>query len=306
MKFYLIFAPLLLTLHGSSLAADLRIEAMQLSPVDPTRQSYNLQELRELRVFARSAADFKHAQIFWQQRVDGRWLAAQALPFSDPRWSDSDPHLSSDGITLTFVSNRPVQGEQPLGQLDIYESTWSNGQWSTPQRLSESLQSRAFELGPERYAEQLYFGSYRKGGSGKLAIYQSERRASGEYSPPVALPAPINSGPSNGDFTLTPDGRYALWWSDRESGSANAAADGDIFLAARVGTGFGPAIRLPAPVNSTSFEFTPSVSSDGQWLMFASTRPGEHAAGLSQLYRVSWPDLLSKLGAQIEAHGAHR
>ncbi|MFC7420178.1 hypothetical protein ACFQNF_09805 [Iodobacter arcticus] len=259
------------------------------------------QTLGELRIFARSAAGFKQSQVFWQRRLDGQWLAAEALPFSDPRWRDSDPHLSRDGKTLTFVSDRPVTGDQPLGQLDIFESKWAMGQWSPPQRLSEAVQSRAYELGPERYADELYFASYRKGGPGKLSVYLSERLASGEHSPALALPAPINIGPSNSDFTLSPDGRYALWWSDRQEESTKLANEGDLFIAERLGAGFGPAIRLPAPINTVSFEFTPSVSSDGRWLMFASTRPGPHSAGLSQLYRVSWPDLLSKLAPQIES-----
>jgi len=296
----LLATSLLLALNTSAPAAGLQIEPVQAGPADASLQSYNLQELRELRVFARSVAGFKKSAIYWQRRVDGQWQAPQALPFSDPRWRDSDPHLSSDGKTLTFLSDRPIEGEKALGQLDIHESRWTDGQWSAPQRLAEAVQSPAYELGPERYGERLYFASYRKGGPGELAIYQSDRAAGGEHAAPLALPAPINVGPSNSDFTLSPDGRYALWWSDRSE--TKARQDGDLFLAERVGTGFGPAIRLPAPINSPAFEFTPSVSSDGQWLVFASTRPGDHAAGLSQFYRVSWPALLAELGPQAEAH----
>lgn len=296
----LLATSLLLALSASAHAAELLVEPVQVGPADPSLQSYNLQEQRELRVFARSAAGFKRSQIFWQRRVDGQWQAPQTLPFADPRWRDSDSHLSGDGTTLTFISDRPLEGEKPLGQLDLYESRWTDGQWSAPQRLAEAVQSLGYELGPERYGKRLYFGSYRKGGPGELAIYQSDRLGGGEHSAPVALPAPINVGPSNSDFTLSPDGRYALWWSDRSE--TKARQDGDLFLAERVGAGFGPAIRLPAPVNSPGFEFTPSISSDGQWLIFASTRPGDHAAGLSQLYRVSWPALLAELGSQAEAH----
>jgi hypothetical protein len=295
----LLTTSLLLALSASAHAAELLVEPVQAGPADLSLQSYNLQEQRERRVLARSAAGFKRSQIVWQRRVNGEWLAPQAMPFSDPRWRDSDPHLSGDGKTLTFVSDRPLEGEKALGQLDIHESRWTDGQWSAPQRLAEAVQSPGYELGPERYGERLYFGSDRPGGPGQLAVYQSERLADGTYSAPVALQAPINVGLSNSDFTLSPDGRYALWWSDRSE--TKAKQDGDLFLAERIGAGFGPAIRLPAPINSPSFEFTPSVSSDGQWLIFASTRPGQHAAGLSQLYRVSWPALLAELGSRAEA-----
>lgn len=291
-----------------SLPVALAQAALQLETVtlggehDPGQQSYNLQEQGELRVFARSAAGFKRAKIFWQRRVNGAWQAAQALPFADPRWRDSDPHLSGDGKTLTFISDRPAAGDdKPLGQLDLFESRWAEGSWSAPQRLAEAVQSPGYELGPERYGERLYFASYRKGGPGELAVYRSERGADGGYSTPVALPAPINVGPSNSDFTLSSDGRYALWWSDRDEGGG-ARQDGDLFLAERVGAGFGPAIRLPAPINGPGFEFTPSVTSDGQWLIFASTRPGGQTVGLSRLYRVSWPALLAELGPRAQAH----
>jgi hypothetical protein len=295
-----ILGALLLSLCGLVQADGLQVEALPLGEKDPALQSYNLQELHELRVFARSAADFKQAKIYWQRKVDGQWQVPEAMPFSDARWSDSDPHLSADGKTLTFVSNRPAQGEQALEQLDLYESSWIEGDWSAPQRLSESLQSKAYELGPERFGEQLYFGSYRRGGPGLLAIYHSEKLADGSYSQAQALPAPVNVGPSNGDFTLSPDGRFVLWWSDRNAGDNKQ--DADLYIARRSGDDFGPAVRLPAPINGPGFEFTPSVSSDGLWLMFASIpAKGATDAGLSQLYRVSWPALLNTLSSQINA-----
>jgi hypothetical protein len=269
------------------------VEPVDLGELVLGEQRYNLQEQGLLRVFARSAAGFKRSRLYLQRRGDdGRWTSPEALPFSDPRWRDSDPHLSADGRTLTFVSDRPASGETPLPQMDLYESRWVDGRWSAPQRLAEAWQSPAYELGPERYGEQLYLASARPGGPGKLAIY----RVGAAAAPPQALPAPVNVGANNSDFTLSPDGRYALWWSDRDGASGGA---GELYLAERVGQGFGPALRLPAPINGPDFEFTPSVSADGQWLYFASTRGGRD--GLSGIYRVSWPALLQSLGAAAQA-----
>ena len=284
---------------ASANAGPLVVERMVLGPANASQQHYNAQEQGDLRVFARSAADFEKAQIYWQRRVNGHWGQPEILSFSEARWRDSDPHLSSDGKTLTFISDRPTQGDQPIGQLDIFETIFSDTGWSSPRRLSESVQSTRFELGPERYGNRLYFGSYRQASANALTIYVADRLASGEHTEPSPLPTPINVGKANGDFTLSPDGRYALWWSNRDKIATNGS--GDIFIAERVGAEFGAAIRLPEPINGPGFEFTPSVSSDGQWLLFASTRPGMHDAGLSQVYRVSWPDLLQELGPQIEA-----
>lgn len=284
----------LLLLQVQAQAGELLIERVDLGEQAPGEQSYNLQEQRGLlRVFARSAAGFKRSRLVVQRRGDDkRWASPEVLPFSDPRWRDSDPHLSADGHTLSFISDRPARGDTPLTQMDLYESRWVDGRWTAPQRLPEAWQSPAYELGPERYGEQLFLASTRTGGPGKLSIY----RADAADALPQALPAPVNVGSNNSDFTLSPDGRYALWWSDRDGPSAGG---GDLYLAERVGQGFGPALRLPAPINGPDFEFTPSVSADGQWLYFASTR-GDRG-GLSQVYRVSWPALLQGLGAAAQA-----
>ncbi|MBV8036494.1 MAG: PD40 domain-containing protein [Pelomonas sp.] len=273
-------------------AAGLAVERLDLGE-GPGEQAYNLQEQGDLRVFARSAAHFKQARIYVQRRVDGQWQRVQALPFGDPRWRDSDPHLSADGRVLTFVSSRPAADGREHADLDLYESRWLDGHWGPPRRLPEAWQSPGHELGPERYGETVYLASSRPGGPGALSVY---RVRDGDATP-QPLPAPINDGGQNSDFTLSPDGRYALWWSDRAGAEGGG---GDLYLAERLGEGYGPALRLPAPVNGPGFEFTPSVSADGRWLYFASTR-GD-AQGLSHVYRVSWPGLLEQLGPAATAH----
>ncbi len=276
-------------------AGDLQVERLDLGDTVPGVQAYNLQETRELRVFALSQAGFKRSRIVVQRRQGGQWAQPETLPFADPRWRDSDPHLSADGMLLTFVSDRPEQGDAPLGQLDLFESRFEGGRWGAPRRLAEALQSPGYELGPERHGEHLYFASYRSGGPGKLSVYSG--RPGGVNEAPQPLPAPVNLGDHNSDFSLSPDGRYAIWWSNRD---APGGKGGDLYLTERVGAGFGPALRLPEPVNGPAFEFTPSVSADGRWLYFASTR--DDAAGLSHMYRVSWPSVIAALGTHAEAH----
>lgn len=300
---------LLTALQGLSLAVgatpetapkSLVVEPVDLPGAEPGVQTYNLQEAANLRVFARSAAGFKQSKIYWQRReAGGRWGPAQPMPFSDPRWRDSDPHLSGDGRTVTFVSSRPDPDATARGDdLDLFETTLSEpdtGTWTPPRRLAGGWQSPGQELGPERYGKRLYFASTRAGGPGKLSVYQA---GEDETATPVALASPINEGPANSDFTLSPDGRFALWWSSR-AGSEGGA---DLYLSERVGERFGPALRLPAPINGPGFEFTPSISADGRWLLFASTRtaPGL-TTGLSQMYRVSWPAVLESLGPEASA-----
>jgi hypothetical protein len=277
---------------GQGYAAELAVERVDLGE-GPGQQVYNLQELADVRVFARSAARFEQAQVVVQRRVAGHWQPAPGLPATDPRWRDSDPHLSDQGRRLTFISNRPGPDGRPRADLDLFESHWQDGRWSEPQRLPEAWQSPGQELGPERYGETLYFAASRPGGQGRLALYKVAT-AGGALQ---RLPPPLNDSAQNSDFTLSPDGRHALWWSDRAGPDGGGA---DLYVAERVGEGFGPALRLPAPVNGPGLEFTPSISSDGQWLYFASTRDDAH--GLSHVYRVAWPALLAQLGEAASAH----
>ncbi|MFN3304558.1 MAG: hypothetical protein ACK44A_12645 [Roseateles sp.] len=273
-------------------AAGLAVERMDLG-AGPGEQVYNLQEQGDVRVFARSAAGFREARVFMQRHAGGVWQPPEPLPFTDARWRDSDPHLSADGRVLTFIASRPLPDGTVPAPPDLYESRWQDGRWSEPRRLPERWQSPAYELGPERHGDTVYFASGRAQGPGRLSVY----RASAPEAAPEPLPPPVNASPQNSDFTLTPDGRFALWWSDR---AGPEGGGGDLYLAERLGEGFGPAIRLPAPVNGPGFEFTPSISADGRWLYFASTR--DDARGLSQVYRVSWPALLAALGPAATAH----
>lgn len=285
-----------LALSGSARAeAGLQPERLDLGDTGPGRQAYNFQEAGDWRVWALSGPAFAGARVMLQRRdPTGRWGPPQAAPFTDPRWRDTDPHLSPDSRVLTFVSDRPMAGDAPAGDLDLFESRrGDDGSWSAPVRLAPPLQSPRYELGPERIGTTLFFGSARAGGPGPLAVWRSDGAA-----PPEQLPAPVNDATQNGDFTLSPDGRWGLWWSLR-------SGDGDLYVAERVGRAFGPALRLPVPINGPGFEFTPAISPDGQWLSFASTRgpDGRPASdGLAHVWRVRWPAVLAALGPAATAH----
>jgi Tol biopolymer transport system component len=137
------------------------------------------------------------------------------------------------------------------------------------------------ELGPELHGDTLYFNSARRSGLGGLDIYEARQTPSG-FAAPTALPAPLNSASSEGDFTLSANGRVALFWSDRPGG----LGEGDIYLSVRQGDGWSTPVNLGAPVNSAAFDFTPSLSRDGRWLYFSSTRKVDGADVRSDIYRL--------------------
>lgn len=252
------------------------------------RNDYNLSlDAHETRlVFARSQPEFKQAQIWSARREGEHWSAPQPVPFSDARYSDSDPWLTPDGKTLYFVSNRPVQGDTPRGDLDLWRVRVSDVGFGAPEHLA-AVSGVGQELGPEVHDGWLYFNSSRPGGPARLSIYRARLSGNG-FDAPQPLDAPFNAGQAQGDFTLSPDGRTALFWSIRDG-----SQDGDLFAAVRDGANWSKAVRLPSPINADGFDFTPAFSADGRTLRFASMRKpawlGEDAPvfnGQSNMYVV--------------------
>lgn len=228
--------------------------------VTTPQSEYNFSESADgkLRLFARAPKGFKDAKIMVSRRGATGWSAPEPISFSDARYTDSDPFLVADGTTLYFVSNRPVPGQPAKHDLDIWRTRLVDGVWQAPEHLPD-LSSPGEELGVELIGDTVYFNSTRKGGPGPLSIYAARVQGSG-FAAPVALPAPVNSAGQQGDFTLSPDGRIAMFWSVRDKQPPG------LYAVAREGTGWGAPKKLALP---PGFAFTPSFSHDGQTLFFA-------------------------------------
>jgi hypothetical protein len=248
------------------------------SPRNDYNPSYDRSE--RLLVFARSDADFANAKIYVAENRRGRWSEPKPIRFSDPRYSDSDPWLTPDGSTLYFASNRPTVARPDKTDLDLWRSRRDRaGIWSAPEHLGETVNGAGPELGPEYHGGTLYFSAARKSGKGGLDIYTA-RESGGAWSAPALLAGPFNTATSESDFTLSADGRRAVFW--RMIGDK-----GILHIAHRAGTGWSDPAPLPDSVNVGPFNFTPSLSRDGGTLRFASTRPRPgQAEGMADIYIV--------------------
>lgn len=236
------------------------------------RNDYNLSTDagQRILVFARSAANFKDSRVWFTRRGSHGWGEAAEATFSDPRYRDSDPWLTPDGRTMYFVSNRPVSGETPNTSLDVWRVALNDSGFGVPEHLN-ALASEGEDLGPELHDGWLFFNSSRKGGPAKMSIYRARVKGHG-FDAPQALTAPFNDGAVQGDFTLSRDGRLAMFWSQRGD-----SRDVDLFATCRMRDGWSTAIRLPPPINAPGMDFTPSLTADGKELRFASMRKLAHA-----------------------------
>ncbi len=266
-------------------AAQVHEPAMLQAEVSGKLNDYNLSTSADGRTmtFARSGADFADSRILIRERRGRGWTKARPVEFSDARYRDSDPWLTPDGRTMYFVSDRPTPARRDKRDLDIWRSAKRGGRWREPEHLGELVNGKGEELGPEVHGGKLYFATARRSGLGGLDIYVAAQDGSG-FTRPELLPAPVNSPASESDFTLSGDGRTALFW--RQVGDR-----GLLHVTGRAADGsWSRPEPLPDQVNIGRFNFTPAFSRCGTRITFASTRRrAGQAEGMADIYEVSLP-----------------
>lgn len=146
----------------------------------------------------------------------------QQVLSSDPFLGPVDPISSItvpqflDSKTILFSSRRPGG----YGGFDIYQTSYLNGRWSTPQNLGPDINSAYDEvtpfLAPDR--KTLYFSSNNSSTSvGGFDIYKSVYNAQRlQWSLPYNLGLSVNSAGDDTHFKLAKDGYTAYFTSNRK------------------------------------------------------------------------------------------
>ncbi|HEX2076438.1 MAG TPA: hypothetical protein VHG08_01980, partial [Longimicrobium sp.] len=237
-------------------------------------------------LFCRADDEFSTFQIFETRRErGGRWSAPRVPAFAR-EWSNADPHITRDGRTVYFISNRPLPGDTattPRPSYDIwYAERGPGGEWGEARHLDAPANTPATEWSPSLSAGgNLYFGAARRGGKGQNDLWVS-RLVDGVYQPPENLGDSINTAGSEIEPWIAPDESYLIF-----SGAARADSVGgyDLYVSERRNGVWQRARLLPRGVNTPALEFNQSVSPDGRWLYFSSTRRDPGPLGP----RFDWP-----------------
>ncbi|MGX8712675.1 MAG: OmpA family protein [bacterium] len=155
--------------------------------------------------------------IYMSVRQGGRWGTPRNLgaPVSSRYW-ESFPSLSIDGYTLYFASNRPGG----YGGTDIWCCTLEEGRWSEPKNLGPDVNTSGNETAPYIHFDDktLYFASDGHVGMGGMDLYRAKRKANGEWGEVKNLGYPINTDGEENNLIVAPDGRTAIFSSDRYGG----------------------------------------------------------------------------------------
>ncbi len=229
------------------------------------------------------------------QLRDILWQPPERLssPLSTVEQDEYEPTLSPDGLTMLFVRGKPG------GQADLYQSVRTPEGWTQPEAVTE-LNTQSDELGPAFTPDGrgLYFYSDREGSLGGYDIWLTKRQGD-RWGEPEHLGTELNSPYNDYGPAVTPDGERLYFASNRpRNGEAipeNPAASWpatiresfqnrpyDIYASPIGERGIGQA-QLVEELSSVFSEGAPSVSPAGDFIYFASDRPG--GEGGFDLYR---------------------
>ena len=226
---------------------------------------------------------FDAQTIMVARRSGASWLEAQAAPFSG-RWGDRAPRFSPDGRRLYFTSNRPRTAGGARGDMNIWVVERSAaGEWSEPRLLPEPVNTGSREIHNVETANgTIYLASDRPGGRGRSDIYRFTR--SGEAWTGTSVTA-VNDSLSQPDLLVSPDEE---WMILAITDHARGLGGDDLFISRRTGATWSAPSPLGAPINSSEYEYGPTLSPDGRYIYYTSHRRN----GSADVYRVSVAEVL--------------
>ena len=161
---------------------------------------------------------YKNCDIYYVFNQDGSWSETQNFSKNISKidsW-ESQPTVSSDGRTIIFASDR----EGGYGKIDLYETTFKNGQWSNPENLGDKINSNENEKSPYLHTDgkTLFFASQNFPTLGGYDIFYSRKDSSGNWQQPKNIGYPINSVADEISLFVSTDGNIAYFASNHLDG----------------------------------------------------------------------------------------
>jgi tetratricopeptide (TPR) repeat protein len=200
---------------------------------------------------------------------DGRWIDPEEFSFSkDMRAGHMS--LAPDGQRVYFSSGGRDADGNPTGNYDIWYTDKTESNWLKPRLLDPPVNTNANECQPFISASgKLYFTSDRPGSLGGLDVYCSEI-VDGKFTEPKNMGELINSNRWEWDIFVSPDEKYLIVGSNRDSDDPDSF---DLFISFRGNNGNWTEPKNMGPsINSSETELGVVLSPDGKYLFYHSGR----------------------------------
>lgn len=152
----------------------------------------------------------------YTSRLNGnRWSDPEKLPKPiNSRHREVGATMDLSGSRIFFASDRPGG----YGGLDLYYSyRLGKNQWAEPINLGAGINTPSDETAPFLHpvGRQLYFASDGHNAMGGLDLFISRRKTDSLWAPARNMGFPLNSAADDAFFSLTGDGRYGYFASNR-------------------------------------------------------------------------------------------
>ncbi|GIV44509.1 MAG: hypothetical protein KatS3mg035_1632 [Bacteroidia bacterium] len=275
-------------------------KAYALNPNEPRETAFYLgQALHRLGEFDRASQmfdefikdnnpkkeDVKDAIFFKQQVATAKELMAKPKDVTisnmgaliNSPFEDYGPSISADGKTIIFTSRRPTNKGGAVdindGKFyeDIYIAEWDDekntfGEAKPIQgRLNTEYHDACLNISPDGKFIFVYKNVPGETKSGD--IYVSKLSGTGKWGAPEPLPKQINSSYFESSASLSADGKWLYFVSERRGGFGN----GDIYRSKKISkTEWGEAENLGPVINTEEDEISVFIHPDGKTLFFSS------------------------------------
>jgi len=158
-----------------------------------------------------------HAELYYSKWEKGKWQNPVKIgkEVNDKTYTATQPCIAANGANgyiLYFVSDRPGG----TGGLDIWKSSYINGQFSKCENLGEVVNTKGDEVTPffDNLNSTLYFSSDWHAGMGGYDIFKSV--LSGQtFSNPANIGYPVNSSCNDIYFSNNGSDKKGLLTSNR-------------------------------------------------------------------------------------------
>ena len=219
-------------------------------------------------VFTRRA---NNKEDFFESRWEnGQWSEAKPLEgnISTNAYDGGAQNISQDGMWITFAGCSFPEG---YGSCDLYASKLTKQGWSKPENLGQNINSEFWESAPSLSPDKrdLYFSSSVPGGYGGSDIWVSHRMANGRWGPAQNLGPEVNTKGDEGSPFIHADNQTLYFNSNGHAGYSDKS---DLYLSRKTAGGWGEAVNLGYPINTTDEEGSLIVAADGKTAYYASDR----------------------------------
>ena len=209
--------------------------------------------------------------IYYSTLENGYWSSPKNLgPPINSRYNEGAMCLSPDGRTMYItICGRP----DSYGECDIYVSYKEGETWTEPQNLGKNVNSTWWDGHPSLSpsGDTLFFASNRFGGFGGMDIYFTYKTETG-WAKAKNFGYPINNARDQTSPFLHIDGK-TLYFSSAGHGGLGGL---DVFFTrydSATGKWTKP-VNLGPPINTSGNDYFFSVPGAGDYIYFASDRPG--------------------------------